>query len=277
MNLVEAYYDKCQFYYTWLWSGKSLGLHYGFWDKDTKSLQEALINQYRLARELLQPQPGELILDAGCGVGGASIWLAQKTAANFVGITLSSKQLALAIKNARKYKVLDQIEFRKMDFFATAFADDFFDSIFFIESFCYSYPHPEILLKEMRRILKPGGKIVISDGIFPRQPKSPDEQRLFRKFFSGWKLSGGNTAREIIESLRRGGFKNIRFIDKTAAVKKTGDFIYRRGLISYPLLKILRFFRLISQIAEDSAVSTIIQKELINQGLLGYGVFSAER
>ena len=79
-NLVEEYYNKCTKYYNWFWFDKeSLGLHYGFWDKGTKSKKESLLNQYREVIRLLQPKSNELVLDAGCGIGGASLWLTKKT------------------------------------------------------------------------------------------------------------------------------------------------------------------------------------------------------
>ena len=277
-NLVEEYYDKCTKYYKWFWFDKeSLGIHYGFWDKGTKSKKEALLNQYREVIKLLRPKSNELILDAGCGVGGASIWLARKIKAKLIGITLSSKQVKLAKKYLAKYNVSDKVEFYKMDFFKTKFKNKTFNKIFTIESFCYSCPNPENLLREMYKVLKKGGKILISDGILLRQPKNNQEQKLLEKFYLGWKLNRLNTGSEIIKALKKTGFKKIKFISKTESVKRNLNQIYLRGIIFYPILKILRFFKLISQVELENTFATICQKKLFETDIMGYGIFYAQK
>lgn len=141
---VANYYSQCQKYYTHLYSDKeSLALHYGFWYKDTKNKKEALLNQYREILRLLEIRDGEKILDSGCGVGGACIWLSQLVNAYFTGITLSLKQLELAKKYAKERKVEDRNNFYEMNYLRTDFENDTFDKIFAIESFCHSYPYPE--------------------------------------------------------------------------------------------------------------------------------------
>lgn len=277
-KVIEEYYDKCQKYYTLFWSdNESLGLHYGFWDSDTKSRKEALLNQYREIIKLLQPESNELILDAGCGVGGASIWLAKHTNAKFIGITLSSKQVELAKKYSIRYKVSGRVEFYKMDFFNSGFNDETFDKIFTIESFCYSYPNPTNLLKEMHRVLKKGGKILMSDGFLLRHPKNNQEIESLKKFYLGWKLNGGNSKDEILGAFKKSGFKNVRFIDKTESIKKNVNQIFLRGVILYLFLRILRSFKLISQTELEHTFAVINQKRLVEAGIMGYGIFYAEK
>lgn len=277
-NSVEEYYDKCTKYYTWFWYDKeSLGMHYGFWDRDTKSRKEALINQYREIINLIHPEPNELILDAGCGVGGASIWLAKKTKAKFIGIASSIKQLELANKYAKKHGVSEYVKFYRQDYFRTNFKDETFDKIFAIESFCHSYPDSLNLFNEMYRILKTGGKIFMSDGILLRHPKDNDEQKLFKEWCSGWKLNGLNTIDEIIYAFRKAEFKNIEFIDKTESIKRSSNQIYLGGMIGRPFLKVLRIFRLISLIELKNVNAIINQKSLFEKGIMGYGIFYAEK
>jgi len=135
----------------------------------------------------------------------------------------------------------------------------------------------QILLQEMFRILKKGGKIIMSDGMLLRRPKDLYERRLLEKLYLGWKLKGGNTIQEIIESFTKVGFKNVKFINKTRAIKKNINTIYIRGLIAYPFLKMLRFFRLISQVELENAYAPLNQKKTYEKGLFGYGMFYAEK
>jgi len=274
---AKYYYERCQGYYKLWFDKKSLGMHYGFWENETRSRSEALINQYRMVLKTLQPKNNELILDAGCGVGGASFWLAHQTDANFIGITISPKQIRLAQKHARDRGLLERIKFHEMSFFDTNFKNETIDKIFTIESFCYSYPEPTKFAKEMYRILKRGGKIHISDGILLRQPKNEKEKRMLREWYSGWGLMGINTKDEIIYGFRKIGFKNINFIDKTEAIKKNVWQIYIFGFLGLNALRILRLFGKRKSIELDHARACMNQKKLVDIGLMGYGIFTAEK
>src|SRR6476660_3112592 len=99
VEVVKSYYDKSQKWWPLFFGDeKSLAIHYGFWEKGT-TRSEALINPYKTAARLLEIRNGERLLDAGCGLGGALLWLASKYDINATGITISSSQL----EQAKKY------------------------------------------------------------------------------------------------------------------------------------------------------------------------------
>src|SRR4051794_8220338 len=97
---VAWYYDTYQSGYSRFWSPTAL--HYGFWYEDTKSLGEAVRNTDRLVVDLLGIGPDDVVLDAGCGVGGTSLHVAETTGARVYGLTLSSVQLEIARRNAAR-------------------------------------------------------------------------------------------------------------------------------------------------------------------------------
>lgn len=279
-SVVSDYYDKCYWHYKMFWTdSESLAIHYGFWESDTKSKKESLINQYKEMLAALDISSKDLVLDAGCGVGGASFWLAEKTGAKVVGITISEKQLKAAKKilKSKKNNLVERVDFQKRDYFNTGFQDEKFNKIFGIESFCYSYPNPENLFKEMFRILKKGGKFFMSDGILLRYPENDEEKEIVDKFFLGWRLSGGNVPEEILKALRKCGFKNARYINKTEQIKKNKNLIYWRGAIAHPILRLFGFFGLVSDVQSEHGYATINQKKLIDRGIMGYGIFYAEK
>ena len=274
---VRDYYDKSTRWYRWFYyDSESLGLHYGFWDAGTKSRKQSLTNQYRAIRDLLSPKPEEKILDAGCGVGGASFWLMKNAPAHYTGITISEVQLAMAKRYARKRDAEHKIQFLLGDYFKTGFEDKSFDKIFAIESFCYSYPRPEGLYAEMFRILKPGGKLVISDGVLLRKPKDQEEEKLAKAFCDGFKMAGWNTVEEIIFTLGSVGFINIHHIDKTEAVKKSIIDIWQTSHRVSPFL-LLRYIGLVSKTEVENLLATYSQKKMYDRGLVGYGIFVAEK
>jgi tocopherol O-methyltransferase len=96
----EEYYDDAQILYNLFWSDKAL--HYGFWDKKTRRLSDAIENTDRFVSKLLNLQQNDYVLDAGCGVGGSCFFMAENFDAKTVGITLSSKQIKQARKKREK-------------------------------------------------------------------------------------------------------------------------------------------------------------------------------
>jgi cyclopropane fatty-acyl-phospholipid synthase-like methyltransferase len=55
-------------------------------------------------------------LDVGCGVGGTSLYLANRSSNTYVtGISLSPKQVEMATENARNANLSDRVSFRVMD------------------------------------------------------------------------------------------------------------------------------------------------------------------
>ena len=81
---IARYYDSHQIIYTLFWSRTAL--HYGLWYEDTKNLAEAIRNTNRLVVDALTIDSKDTVLDAGCGVGGASIYVAETTGARVEGI-----------------------------------------------------------------------------------------------------------------------------------------------------------------------------------------------
>jgi len=95
----------------------------------------------------VDPLEGENILDAGCGVGYPTIKFAQKfTNTNFFLINNSDYQIKM-IDNC-----LPNMKIFKGDFHETEFENNFFDKIYFLESFSHSIKKNK-LVDEIYRIL----------------------------------------------------------------------------------------------------------------------------
>lgn len=102
------------------------------------------------------------ILDVGCGVGGTSRRLAQLIpSAEVTGITLSPKQVARNNEISEEQGLKSRVDARVMDALAMDFPDNSFDIVWACESGEHM-PDKEAYVKEMARVLKPGGTIVIA-------------------------------------------------------------------------------------------------------------------
>lgn len=108
------------------------------------------------------------VLDAGCGVGGVTKCFAQKhPEVDFTCLNISPKQIEEGKKNN-----LSNVTFVESSYDKTPFEDNTFDFIYFYQSIGY---RPLIeTLKEMQRILKPGGKLLISDMCSVEDPDPQD-------------------------------------------------------------------------------------------------------
>jgi tocopherol O-methyltransferase len=186
--ITQAFLEK--FYDDWSenllrinFINETLAIHFGYYTKGIKTLYEAVFNMNDYVAELLQLQNKKdtHILDAGCGIGGSSIYLAKKYSnVMFTGITIASSQAALATIFAEKRNT-PNTKFITDDYLQTSFPDNSFDGIFALESSCYAADH-NAFVNEMYRILKPGGRLVVIDAFRTDRPLKPMMKKIYRRF-----------------------------------------------------------------------------------------------
>src|SRR5258708_24762939 len=160
---VARYYDTHQFYYSHFWSPQAL--HYGLWYPNTSNLPEAITNTNVLVADTLNIGAHDSVLDAGCGVGGTSIFMAEVVGARVQGITLSARQLKIANQHTSRSAAKGLLIFSQADYCHTNFSDAVFSKIFAIESVCHTN-NKLSFLEESMRLLRPGGRLGVIDFFF---------------------------------------------------------------------------------------------------------------
>ena len=102
---------------------------------------------------------GTTVLDVGCGIGGSSRILAKDYGFTVIGITISPQQ----VQRAQELTVdgLD-VKFQVDDAMALSFSDASFDVVWSIEAGPHM-PDKAVFAKELMRVLKPGGVLVVAD------------------------------------------------------------------------------------------------------------------
>ncbi|MBD2430843.1 MULTISPECIES: class I SAM-dependent methyltransferase [Fischerella] len=104
--------------------------------------------------------PLDSVLDVACGTGEFErLLLSEHSTQHIVGIDISEKMLAIAKQKCSPYP---QVEFYTATAKALPFASNSFDVIVSANSFHY-FDEPAAALTEMRRVLKPEGKVIILD------------------------------------------------------------------------------------------------------------------
>lgn len=69
------HYRQTTIFYQFFWSWGVGAMHAGFYDKTHWWPKTALENANRILAQIANIGPDDLVLDAGCGLGGSSVWL----------------------------------------------------------------------------------------------------------------------------------------------------------------------------------------------------------
>jgi ubiquinone/menaquinone biosynthesis C-methylase UbiE len=130
----------------------------------------------RSAIKELQLPAGSLGLDAGCGIGLQALLLAEAVgpAGHVTGLDLSPELLVYAKDIVQKAGLFERISFREGDVRKLPFNDDTFDWVWSADCVGYAPIEPLPLIKELARVVKPGGRLAIlawsSEKLLPGHP-----------------------------------------------------------------------------------------------------------
>jgi ubiquinone/menaquinone biosynthesis C-methylase UbiE len=184
----REYYDATDFF------------NFGFWGRDTKTQKEACEN---LIEQLLAfiPRKRGTILDVACGKGETTKYLLRYYRPGQVtGINISQKQLDRCSQNA------PGCTFLLMDATAMTFEDNSFDNVICVEA-AFHFDTREAFLRESLRVLRPGGRLVLSDILMNFWMQASTHLSSPRNFV-------GSLA-EYEAVFRRVGFQSIRVLEAT--------------------------------------------------------------
>ncbi|MBU4305396.1 MAG: class I SAM-dependent methyltransferase [Candidatus Omnitrophica bacterium] len=184
---------------------------------DTYYQPQSTAQQRRIAFVLgeLNPQPQDIILDIGCGVGTFAYHCAKKGARTY-GIDYSRQSIKVAAELAERFATAERSSFVVGSALSLPFAEAFFDKIVCVD-FIEHITHAEkdVLLKEIYRVLKPNGKGII----FTPNALREDigvwywklRHYLFKERIPKTDLHYGLIGRKSFESMLRGRGFNFRF------------------------------------------------------------------
>ena len=209
------------------YGGAALSWNHGIWEPDVRSLQAAFLRGKEFMVRGLELGPATRVLDVGCGVGGFAIWCAAKFGCHVTGITVCEEHVDLALANAEAADVSGRCDFRLMDMDALEFAASSFDVVINQETLCCARNKPRYL-REVFRILSPGGAWRGIDYNLRRGPLTSAESEQVRRLLEGFRLPSLIPAANVEAQLEAAGFVGCASREVTELVLPTAGLIMRR-------------------------------------------------
>ena len=276
---VAEFYSTALWDFMLVWSSRHhYGIHYGFHDADHRAHRDAVLNMNRVLAERSGVSAGMRILDAGCGIGGSAIWLAEEFGVYVVGVTLSARQAATATQLAKMKGVNHLVEFHVRDFAETGLPTASFDVVWTLEAVCYAESKLEFL-REAWRLLRTGGSLAIADTFWRTERISMEEKQEMDQWLASWAIPGLETVSSFQNLLQQAGFKGAWYEDMTKYIVPSAKRYYLWGILAYPLGKALTWLgiRPKCEIADNIRLGAVQQYRTLRKGLWVYGMFSVNK
>ena len=124
-------------------------------DPETTSLEKAQLDKKAHLAAKLHVQPGQRILDIGCGWGGFALYLARHYEVEVTGVALAPDQIAFCRERAEREGLADRVSFELMDYRDVRGTFDRISSVGLLEH--VGTPHYPQFYAHTNRLLAPGG------------------------------------------------------------------------------------------------------------------------
>jgi tocopherol O-methyltransferase len=273
---IVQYYDKTSLDYRWVWNTRNThAIHFGFYDEKHQKHEVAVHQLTEVMADMARVQAGERVLDAGCGVGGSSIWLAENRSAIVTGIALPPNQIIDCQKNTSRKKI-SNINFQVADFTKTPFESELFDVVWACESICHAEQKKDFY-QEAFRLLKPGGRLVIAEYCRTTRPLPDAGESLLQNWLQGWAILDIDTIQEHRQNMESIGFQGIRFENVTKNMHTSLRNVHRMSVQWLPFAKLCNKIGLVSDVRIGNATGSVHLYEALQLGYWSYYLISAQK
>jgi ubiquinone/menaquinone biosynthesis C-methylase UbiE len=197
-------------------SSRDTDLQIGYSEEDLKNIPEASTMGLGCGNPvaLAGLQEGETVLDLGSG-GGVDVFLAAKkvgVTGKVIGVDMTEEMIKKSRTLATKYGYLN-VEFRLGKIEKLPIEDKSIDTII---SNCVINlsPDKEKVFREAHRVLKPNGRLLISDIV--TEEELPEE---VQKSFTAWAgcVAGALEKNQYLNTIQRAGFKNVKIVSQSTS------------------------------------------------------------
>ena len=262
---VAAHYDELDPFYRRLWGEH---VHHGLWETGRETPLEAVAKLSRMVAARAAIRAGDRVCDVGCGYGATARLLAAEFGAQVTGITVSEKQHAAAA-------AAGGAEFVLGDWLENVFPDAGFDAAIAIES-TEHLPDVAKGIREMARVLMPGGRLVICAWMAGPSPRAWQRRHLLEPVCREGRLVGMGDEADYRAWIADAGLELRRVEDLSRQVRRTWPLCIRRTAAGF-----FRDAGLRRYLLDDHRRNRVFARTLVRiwlaylAGALRYAVFTA--
>ena len=241
---IAKFYDNSSELWEQIWGEH---MHHGYYGKNGNDKVNRRQAQINLIEELLvfaQITNPQNILDVGCGIGGSTLYLAEKFNCDATGITLSPVQVSRATERAKEANLSEKVQFLRANALEMPFEDNTFDFVWTLESGEHM-PDKTKFLAECYRVLKPGGKMILATWCH-RETNSlageltSDEIAHLKEIYRVYCLPYVIALSEYRTIALECGFKNLKVDDWSVAVEPFWDVVIDSAITPQAIVGLVR-------------------------------------
>ena len=178
--------------------------------KKATVLENQLLYERAIAREIMI-QPGDKVLDLGCGRGRVAAHMATISGAQVTGLNIDPNQIAQAVSFNNEKGLSNRFLVQDFNSLPLPFADNEFDGFYQIQalSLCKDL---KALFREIYRVVRPGGRISLLDWVsLPNyDPGNPEHAELMGRVKPLIGAVGTPTPEIFEEALEEAGFVVVK-------------------------------------------------------------------
>lgn len=272
---IRRYYTESFFDYKWIYRATTTkAIHFGYYDEDHTRHLDAVENTNRVLADTIGITAADRVLDAGCGIGGSSIWLASEIGCDVVGIDITPSQIERSKRYVRREGVGDRVDIVEGDYTATGFDDGAFDVVWAVETVCHAEDTDEFI-EEATRLLGDDGRLGLMGFFRTDAELSSAERRRYDEWLDGWAMAGHFSLADAADRFEAGGFEEASVRDVSDAVEPGAKKLYLATRVTMPIAKVLHRLGLRGDVEEANRVATRRQYELLQSGAWRYGLLTA--
>lgn len=220
---------------------------------------------------MLNLSPGSRVLDVACGKGTTAVFLAKEFGCEVVGVDYGDQNVEASRALVQAEQLDARVQFERSDAESLPFTNDSFDAVICECAFC-TFPQKALAAAEFHRVLRPGGRVGISD--LTRAEALPAELDGLLAWIAC--IGDAQTVENYTAYFRHAGFSMNQVEPRHAVLKEMVDQI-RRKLLGAEIMTGLNKLQLPGIDLGAAKRMASCAAEAVKRGQLGYVLIGASK